>query len=186
MYTYPGESFLDIVDHYISSVELHYVTISDADIFAVNSISIETDYYAAELSKKYYERGLDYLLTFKYGPVAYDIRIAGTFWDSISILRLSMFLYLTANENCIPGFNHTCPFWFYNPYNLEAVVSILSEDVSKGYYDVLNGYISYMDKFGMEIDDIIEACHKFGHNELLMEIMRMLGTAEKEPIKLRL
>ena len=148
MYAYPGESFQSIVDRYISGIELRGGSILDAGILAPRFIYLEADYHDGEWPTSYYECSLDYILTFQFGAIMYDVGIVGRRGTDINILRLSMFLYLTAYENCIPVFNHSCPIWFYDPYNLEAVTSVLSEDVGNGYYDVLKGYISYMDKVG--------------------------------------
>lgn len=199
LYAYPNEDLHTIIEKYIRNVEYSLQSINDSRIgIGVNDIFLVTDFNNSEYA--YYWNSPSstaymmiprnkYRLTYTIDCTTCDIYFYGAdsnMESECSIIRLAMFLYLLNNANCCDGFAHFCPIWFYDPYNLPAVLMVFDEDIKRNYTEVLKAYFEHIDKYGIELRDIVEACQEHGYMELLMQVMRILGEKPKEQEALRL
>lgn len=200
LYACPNEELHTIIEKHIRNVEYSMqwpIDASDMDI-GVKDIFLVTDFNNSEYAY-YWNRPSStaytmfprhkYRLTYTIYCATCDIYFYGTESNTESecnIIRLSMFLYLLNGSNCCDGFAHYCPIWFYDPYNLPAVLMVFDEDIKRNYTEVLKAYLENMDKYGIELRDIVEACQEHGYMELLMQVMRILGEKPKEQEQLRL
>lgn len=198
MYAYPDEELWKISEKHIAGIEFSMHTVNDLPIEnCITNIYFEEDFshggyaYSWDINdhSRTYVYNSHYILSYDIGCVTCAISIiTGGLSDmeDISLIRLTLFLYLIVNKNCGIDFSSKCPIWFYDPYNLKAVLYIFSNDIERGYYDVLEGFLEHMDKYGIELRDIVEACQEHGYMELLMQVMRILGEKPKEQELLRL
>lgn len=199
LYAYPNEELHTIIEKHIRNVEYSLQSINDLDMgMGVRDIFLETDldhseyaYYWNSPSSVAYTRfpRHKYRLSYTINCATCDIyfyNVESNIDSECSIIRLAMFLYLLNNTNCCDGFAHSCPIWFYDPYNLPAVLKVFDEDIKRNYTEVLKSYLEHMDKYGIELRDIVEVCQEHGYMELLMQVMRILGEKPKEQELLRL
>jgi hypothetical protein len=198
MYAYPDEELWKISEKHVTDIEFRMHPIYDlpnendiTNIFLEEDVSHGGYAYSWDINNHSVTRIRSgrYILSYDIYYITCDISfVTGGLSDmeDISLIRLTLFLYLIANRNCGIDFSSKCPIWFYDPYNLKAVLYIFSNDIERGYYDVLEGFLKYMDKYGIELRDIVEACQEHGYMELLMQVMRILGEKPKEQERLRL
>ena len=199
LYAYPNEELHTIIEKHIRNVEYRTSVINDSDV-GVKDISLVTDLdseyvyywnspsstaYTSFLRNNYHKYCLSYTIN-GIMCVVYFYNMESDMESEWSIIRLAMFLYLLNNECCCDGFAYSCPIWFYDPYNLPAVLKVFDEDIKRNYTEVLKPYLKHMNKYGIELRDIVEACQEHGYMELLMQVMRILGEKPKEQEMLRL
>lgn len=197
LYAYPNENLHTIIEKRIWNVEYSLRALNDLgpglrDILLITDFSdYEYVYYRTNPSYTSYQTSQrnKYCLTYTMDCVTCDIcfRSEDSNMESeCGILRLSMFLYLLNNANCCDGFERSCPIWFYDPYNLPAVLKAFDEDIKRNYTDVLKAYLDSMDRYGIEFNDIVEKCQELGYMELLMYVMRIMNAEPKQQEKFRL
>lgn len=188
LYAYPNEELHTIIEKHIRHVEYSMQwSINDLDM-RLSDIYLTIDFNNPDTAYTKFSRHkyrLTYRLTYTIDCTTCDIYFYNM-ESEYSIIRLAMFLYLLNNEYCCDGFAHYCPIWFYDHYNLPAVLMVFDEDIKRNYTEVLKSYLEHMDKYGIELRDIVEACQENGYMELLMQVMRILGDKPKEQEMLRL
>ena len=199
LYAYPNEELHTIIEKHIRNVDYSLQFINDSSMgIGLRDIFLVTDFNNSEYA--YYWNSPSstaymmiprhkYRLTYTMDCETCDIYFYGAdsnIESECNIIRLSMFLYLLNNSNCCDGFANYCPIWFYDPYNLKAVLMVFDEDIKRNYTKVLKAYLENMDKYGIELRDIVEACQEHGYMELLMQVMRIIGEKPKEQETLRL
>lgn len=104
-------------------------------------------------------------------------------------LRLALYFYLMMNEHCVTRFNDIVPIGPFDSYNLQSVLRILEEDLTKYNEDyILKHYIEKMGRYGIDFDEFHEVCLKGGFMDTLMRSMQLLGKEEvqKQEQKFRL
>lgn len=133
-----------------------------------------------------------YHLTFYSFANHYDVELPRVEKSAdLCALRLALYFYLMMNEHCAQHFNlcDTALIWPFDSYNLQSVLRIFEEDLTKYNEDyILKQYLEKMGRYGIDFDEFHDACLKGGFMDTLMKSMQILGKEEgqKQEQKFRL